>query len=65
MSLASLSLDAGFTELRVLLIRRGFEVNLASELQHLDNFRLLTIVLSFLQYDTSRILYPKSVTLDM
>jgi len=34
-SLASLSLDAGFIELRILIISR-FEVNLASELQHLD-----------------------------
>jgi len=33
-SLASLSLDAGFTELRVLIIKRGFE------LHHLDNFQV-------------------------
>jgi len=39
-SLTSLSLDAGFTELRVSVIRRGSEVNLASELQHLDNFQV-------------------------
>ena len=40
MSLVSLSLDAGFTELRILVIRRDSEVNLASELQHLDNFQV-------------------------
>ena len=35
-----LSLDAGFAELRVSIIRRGSEVNLASKLQHLDNFQV-------------------------
>jgi len=39
-SLVSLSLDVGFAELRVLVIRHGSEVNLASELQHLDTFFL-------------------------
>jgi len=38
-SLASLSLDAGLTELRVSAIRRGSEVNLASELQHFDKLQ--------------------------
>jgi len=39
-SLASLSLDAGFAELCSLVIRRGSKVNLASELQYLDIFQV-------------------------
>ena len=65
MNLSSLRFDAGFFELRVLVIRRGSEVNLASELQHLDNFEVADIVLSFLLCDTPRILCPNSVTLGM
>jgi len=37
-SLVSLSLDMSFIELRVSVIRCGYEVNLTSEFQHLDNF---------------------------
>jgi len=39
-NLASLSLDMGFTELRVLVIRRGSKENVASELQYFDNFQV-------------------------
>ena len=38
MSLASLSLNAGFAELRVSVIRRSSAVNLAFGLQHFDIF---------------------------
>ena len=41
MSLASLSLDVGFAELRVLAIRHYSKVNLASKLKHLDTFFFL------------------------
>ena len=50
---------------RISVIRRGSEVNLVSELQHLEIFQILTVVLSFLQCDTPQILCPKCVALDM
>ena len=55
MSLASLSLDADFAELRVLVIRRGSEVNLESELQHLDNFHVADycVVLFAVRYSSN------------
>ena len=65
MNLASLSLDTGFVEFRVLAIRRDSEVNLVSELQHLDIFQILTVVLSSLQCNTPQTLCPRSDTLDM
>ena len=40
-NLASLKFDTGFAESRVLLIRRGSEVNLVSKLQYLDNFQIV------------------------
>jgi len=54
-SLASLSLDAGFTELRVLVIRCGSEVNLASKLQHFDNFQIVDycVVLFMVRYSSN------------
>jgi len=39
-SLVSLSLDAGLTELRILVIKHGSKVNLVSELQHFNNFHV-------------------------
>ena len=67
MSLVSLSLDVGLNELRVLAIRHGSEMNLASEFQHLDTFffKILTAMLFFMQCDTPQILYLRSATLDM
>ena len=65
MNLASLRLDAGLIELCVSVISHGSKVNLASELQHLIIFRLLTVVLSFLQCDTPPILCPKSIISDI
>jgi len=54
-SLASLSLDAGFTESRILLIRRGSEMNLASKLQRLDNFQVTDycVVLFAVRYSSN------------
>ena len=55
MSLASLSLDAGFAELRVLFIRRGSEVNLASEFQQFDNFQVIDycVILFAVRYSSN------------
>ena len=45
----------GFTELRVSVIRRGSEVNLVSELQHLDNFQVVDycVVLFAIRYSSN------------
>ena len=54
MSLVSLSLDAGFIELRISVIRCNSEVNLVSEFQHLDNFQVADycVVLFLVQYSS-------------
>ena len=45
----------GFVELRILVIRRDSEVNLASELQHLDNFQVADycVVLFTMRYSSN------------
>ena len=50
-----LSLNASFTELHVLVIRCSSEVNLASELQYLDNFQVADcyVVLFAMRYSTN------------
>jgi len=54
-SLASLSLDTGFVELRVLVIRHGSALNLASELQNLDIFQVsdCRVVLFAVRYSSN------------
>ena len=50
-----MSLDAGLTELRVSVIRRGSDVNLASELQYLENFQVADygVVLFAVRYSSN------------
>ena len=55
MSLVSLSLDAGLTELRILVIKHGSEVNLVSELQHFNNFHIANycVVIFVVRYSSN------------